>query len=135
MISYKETKEIFGTDLKKLYSSVQWFAYTNDMKVLRKAINNSLAMVTAWDDNKLIGLVRVVGDGYTIIYFQDILVHPEYQNQKIGTTLISTILNKYKHVRQKVLLTDEEPVVRKFYEKNGFVSADQGKIVAFYRFS
>ncbi|AFT81678.1 GNAT family N-acetyltransferase [Leuconostoc carnosum] len=106
MISYKETKEISGTDLKKLYSSVQWFAYTNDMKVLRKAINNSLAMVTTWDDNKLIGLVRVVGDGYTIIYFQDILVHPEYQNQKIGITLISIILNKYKHVRQKVLLTE-----------------------------
>lgn len=132
MIHYTESKKISRDDLKNLYSSVEWFAYTNNMEILEKAINNSLAILTAWNDNQLIGLVRVVGDGCTIIYIQDILVHPDYQNTKIGTNLMMKVLNKYKHVRQKVLLTDEEPNVRKFYEKNGFISADQGKLVAFY---
>lgn len=94
-----------------------------------------MCVITAWDDQKLVGLVRVVGDGLTIIYIQDLLVHPNYQNQTIGTTLMTKVLNRYKQVRQRVLLTDDAPDVRKFYEKNGFISADQGGTVAFYNFS
>ena len=41
---------------------------------LKNAINNSLKVLTAWDDEKLVGLIRVIGDGYTIIYIQDILI-------------------------------------------------------------
>jgi len=134
MISYKETKELSNNDLKKLYLSVQWFAYTDDMGTLKQAISNSLAVVSAWDNDKLVGLTRVVGDGSTIIYVQDLLVHPEYQNKRIGTIMLSMILDKYKQVRQKVLLTDDEPIVRNFYENNGFMSADQGNTVAFYKF-
>jgi len=134
MISYKETKELSNNDLKKLYLSVQWFVYTDDMGTLKQAISNSLAVVSAWDNDKLVGLTRVVGDGSTIIYVQDLLVHPEYQNKRIGTIMLSMILDKYKQVRQKVLLTDDEPIVRNFYENNGFISADQGNTVAFYKF-
>ncbi|WP_260169191.1 GNAT family N-acetyltransferase, partial [Leuconostoc lactis] len=72
---------------------------------------------------------------FTIYHIQDLLVHPNYQNQKIGTTLMTKVLNRYKQVRQRVLLTDDAPDVRKFYEKNGFISADQGGTVAFYNFS
>ena len=107
MISYKETKELSNNDLKKLYLSVQWFSYTDDMGTLKQAISNSLAVVSAWDNDKLVGLTRVVGDGSTIIYVQDLLVHPEYQNKRIGTIMLSMILDKYKQVRQKVLLTDD----------------------------
>lgn len=131
MIKYKEMKAITPSDLKNLYNSVQWFAYTRDLNGLERAIR----VIAAWDDQKLVGLVRVVGDGLTIIYIQDLLVQPNYQNQKIGTTLMTTVLNRYKQVRQRVLLTDDAPDVRKFYEKNGFISADQGNIVAFYNFS
>ena len=134
MISYKETKELSNNDLKKLYLSVQWFSYTDDMGTLKQAISNSLAVVSAGDNDKLVGLTRVVGDGSTIIYVQDLLVHPEYQNKRIGTIMLSMILDKYKQVRQKVLLTDDEPIVRNFYENNGFISADQGNTVAFYKF-
>ncbi|WP_195329469.1 GNAT family N-acetyltransferase [Leuconostoc lactis] len=135
MITYKGMKAISPSDLNDLYNSVQWFAYTRDLNDLEQAIRQSLCVITAWDDQKLVGLVRVVGDGLTILYIQDLLVHPNYQHQKIGTTLMTTVLNRYKQVRQRVLLTDDAPDVRKFYEKNGFISADQGGTVAFYNFS
>ncbi|MCT8386956.1 GNAT family N-acetyltransferase [Leuconostoc lactis] len=135
MITYKEMKAITPSDLNDLYNSVQWFAYTRDLNGLEQAIRQSLCVITAWDEQKLVGLVRIVGDGLTIIYIQDLLVQPNYQNQKIGTTLMTTVLNRYKQVRQRVLLTDDAPDVRKFYEKNGFISADQGNTVAFYNFS
>ena len=88
MITYKEMKAISPSDLNDLYNSVQWFAYTRDLNDLEQAIRQSLCVITAWDHQKLVGLVRVVGDGLTILYIQDLLVHPNYQHQKIGTTLI-----------------------------------------------
>lgn len=81
------------------------------------------------------GLVRVVGDGLTIIYIQDILVLKSHQNQGIATHLMTRVLDKFKAVRQKVLLTDEAPDVRHFYEKNGFQSCDSGELVAFAKMS
>lgn len=133
MINYKESTQIDKKDLDYLYSSVGWVAYTDDLDRLKDAIDNSLSVITAWKNNKLIGLIRVIGDGYTIVYIQDILVHPNFQNKNIGTQLMTRILSKYKDVRQKSLLTNEAPDVRHFYEKFGFTSCDKGNSVAFYK--
>lgn len=133
MINYQINQTIAENDLTKLYNSVGWFAYTNTRVNLLAAVANSLMVVSAWADNQLVGLVRVVGDGETIIYIQDILVDPKFQSQQVGTELMNRVLNMYPNVRQKVLLTEEAPDVRHFYEKFGFRSADQGTLVAFYK--
>lgn len=133
MINYQINQTIAKTDLTKLYNSVGWFAYTNTRVNLMAAVANSLMVVSAWADNQLVGLVRVVGDGQTIIFIQDILVDPKFQNQHIGTELMNRVLSQYPAVRQKVLLTEEAPDVRHFYEKFGFKSADQGTLVVFYK--
>ena len=133
MINYKENVQIDKKDLDYLYSSVGWIAYTNDLDNLKNAIDKSLSVITAWDNDKLIGLIRVIGDGYTILYIQDILVHSDFQNKSIGTQLMTKILSKYKDVRQKALLTEDASDVRHFYEKFGFTSCDKGSSVAFYK--
>ncbi|MGQ4573918.1 GNAT family N-acetyltransferase [Leuconostoc pseudomesenteroides] len=133
MINYQINQTIAENDLTKLYNSVGWFAYTNTRVNLLAAVANSLMVVSAWADNQLVGLVRVVGDGETIIFIQDILVDPKFQSQQVGTELMNRVLNMYPNVRQKVLLTEEAPDVRHFYEKSGFRSADQGTLVAFYK--
>ncbi len=133
MIHYKENYQIDKSDLEKLYSSVGWAAYTKNLEVLEKAISHSLHVISAWDEDELVGLIRVIGDGFTIIYIQDILVHPDYQDKKIGTELMTKILDNYPEVRQKVLLTEDAPDVRHFYEKFGFTSCDKGNAVAFYK--
>lgn len=131
MIIYKDIKTIDNDQLEKLYNDVQWTAYTKDMALLHKAFSNSLKVVSAWDGERLVGLIRLVGDGLTIIYIQDLLVLKDYQNAGIATQLMQKIMEDYKEVRQKVLLTEEEPSVRYFYEKSGFQSCDKGSLVAF----
>ncbi len=126
-----EQKHIEQDDLKSLYDDVEWYAYTKDLNQLQQALIRSLNVVSAWEHRKLIGLTRIVGDGLTIVYVQDILVLNEYQNQGIATLMMQYVLEKYKDVRQKVLLTEEAPDVRHFYEKNGFQSCDKGALVAF----
>lgn len=130
-INFNNSKNINREQLGRLYNDVEWYAYTQDLENLQQAIEQSLEVVSAWNEEELVGLIRVVGDGLTIIYIQDILVLNSYQNQGIATQLMQQVLVKYKNVRQKVLLTEEAPDVRHFYEKNGFQSCDKGSLVAF----
>ncbi|MBO0992810.1 GNAT family N-acetyltransferase [Bacillus sp. SD088] len=133
-LHFKYEKNIQIEQLETLYNDVQWYAYTQDLAVLQQAVSQSVDVLTAWDCDELVGMIRVVGDGLTILYIQDILVLNDYQNQGIATQLMQRILQKYRHVRQKVLLTEEAADVRHFYEKNGFESCDQGSLVAFAQF-
>ncbi|KGR84358.1 GNAT family N-acetyltransferase [Lysinibacillus odysseyi] len=133
-ITYKQTKTINLEQVENLYNDVGWTAYTKNMDLLQQALLQSLDVISAWDGDQLVGLIRTVGDGLTILYIQDILVLDAYQNQGIASKLLQMVLQKHETVRQKVLLTEEAPDVRHFYEKNGFESCDKGSVVAFGRF-
>ncbi|QAV71338.1 N-acetyltransferase [Salinibacterium sp. UTAS2018] len=103
-----------------LYAAVQWTAYTLDPDRLMAAIAASLRVVTAWDGIQLVGLARVVGDGLTIVYLQDILVVPEYHRSGIGRELFLRVFQPFGDVRQKLLVTDDEPGQIAFYRAMGF---------------
>lgn len=108
------------SEILKLYESVGWENYTTNPTLLKNAYNNSLKIFGAYDNGKLLGIIRVVGDGYSIIYIQDILVFPEYQRQGIGTALLEMVLKEYKSVYQKTLLTDNTEKTINFYKSLGF---------------
>ncbi|SRR5690554_6279127 len=120
-------------DVLKLYEDVKWHAYTKDPTTLMKAIENSLKVWTVWEKETLIALARVVGDGHTIIYIQDILVLEEFQNKGLGSKLLKIILDEYQSVRQILLLTDNTEKSKQFYKKNGLVSVDTYDAVAFMK--
>ncbi|WP_152656998.1 GNAT family N-acetyltransferase [Oceanobacillus sp. CFH 90083] len=130
-VHYLEIKQLDKQSLKALYADVGWSAYTKDPDKLQQSVANSLYVSTAWHEEELIGLLRAVGDGLSILYIQDILVKKAYQNQGIGSNLMRGVLKRYANVRQTVLLTEEAPNTRRYYEKNGFQSCDQGDAVAF----
>ncbi len=113
-ITYKKDVVPNIEDLRNLYDDANWSSYTNDMTRLLQAINNSLFVMSAWDKNKLVGLVRIIGDGITIIYIQDIIILKSYKRHGIGTYLINSVCKKYESVRQKVLLADDTPETRGF---------------------
>ena len=121
-----ELKEIqYRDEVVSLYTSVGWHAYTSDLKRLEKGFESSLLKIGAFDNDQLIGLIRVVGDGQTVILIQDVLVHPDYQRQGIGSSLIKEVLQRYDHVRQIQLLTDRTPKTQAFYEALGFVELNE----------
>lgn len=119
--------------IMNLYGDVSWTAYTSNPSKLEQAISNSLKVWTAWDDDLLVGLARVVGDSSTIIYIQDILVLQAYQKKGIGSQFLKIILDEYKDIRQIILLTDDTDKTIKFYEKNGFTKVSKYKSVAFMK--
>ena len=112
--NYNE-EEILG-----LYTSVGWTAYTEDPAALRRGYENSLLVLGAYEDGKLAGIIRAVGDGATIVFIQDILVFPEYQRKGVGSALLRAVLDKYAGVRQVELVTDNTEKTVAFYQSMGF---------------
>jgi GNAT superfamily N-acetyltransferase len=111
-----------GDELLALYRDVGWTAYTREPETLVAAVLGSHLVLTARDaQGSLVGLVRTVSDGATIVYVQDVLVAPDHHRSGIGGALLDAVLERYAHVRQTVLTTDTEPGQRAFYESRGFV--------------
>jgi len=106
--------------LTSLYNAVGWSVYTQDPTVLIRAIEGSDFVVEARAKGTLVGLARAISDDTSIVYIQDILVHPDHQGQGLGKRLVQAILQRYDHVRQKVLLTDNRPEQIAFYESLAF---------------
>lgn len=108
-------------EVLNLYDSVGWIAYTKEPERLRRAFENSLTVLGAYEEEKLIGVVRAVGDGETILFIQDLLVHPEFQRRGVGSSLVRELRSRYSHVRQIQLTTDHLPETISFYRSLGFV--------------
>lgn len=132
-IKLKKSNQLPLEQLINSYNSVGWSAYTAQPAILNQAIINSLDVITAWQNQRLIGLIRTVGDGQTILYIQDLLVAPGFQQQGIGTKLMQQVLNKLKNIRQKLLLTENETQTFSFYQKQGFIDTKEVNLVSFYR--
>ena len=116
----KEYKEFKKDEILHLYSEVGWRAYTEDMESLQNGYSNSLLVLAAYDNDELLGIIRAVGDGYTIVFIQDILVYPGKQRQGVGTALLKAVLEHYPDVRQIELATDNTPKTIAFYRSMGF---------------
>ena len=117
IIEYKIYNE---SEILRLYASVGWTAYTDQPEVLRKGFENSMLTFAAYEGDLLLGIIRAVGDGHTIVFVQDILVFPEHQRIGIGSALLQAILDRYSHVRQIELATDNTPKTIAFYKSMGF---------------
>ena len=83
------------------------------------SLENSIYTSSAWDGDNLVGLVRVVGDGVSIVYIQDVLVKSSHKRQGIGTQMVKEVLKAYENVRQVVLITDEKDESNVFYASLG----------------
>ena len=116
----REYRTYNEAEILPLYASVGWTAYTDHPDVLRQGFENSLLTLAAYDGENLLGIIRAVGDGHTIVFVQDILVFPEHQRQGVGSALLQAILDRYSHVRQIELATDNTPKTIAFYKSMGF---------------
>ena len=114
-----------------LYRSVGWSAYYSQPEALERAFSASLCVIGAFVSGELVGLARLVGDGVTAVFFQDILVKPACQRRGIGTRLIAEAFRRFGHVRQFFLMTDDVPDTVGFYQAVGFTPVEKLHIRAF----
>ena len=116
-ITYKDTHKFTSKELEDLFLSVEWSSGHYPEK-LKKAMENFETVYTAWDGDKLIGLICALDDGVMTAYIHYMLVRPEYQGKEIGKTLMEKCKEKYKDYLRIVLVSYNEEAG--FYESCGF---------------
>ena len=120
MITIKKQEIVKLEDVLHLYQAVGWTNYTHQPEMLEKALSHSLAIYVVLDDDTVVGLIRLVGDGFSSVLVQDLIVLPSYQRQGIGSALMKAALEDYKDVYQVQLVTEQTEKNVRFYRSMGF---------------
>ena len=120
MINITKETSVSIDDVLHLYQAVGWTNYTNQPQMLEQSLAHSLAIYLARDGEKIVGLVRLVGDGFSSVFVQDLIVLPSYQRQGIGSDLMKEALGDYKDAYQVQLVTDQTEKTLGFYRSLGF---------------
>lgn len=101
-----------------LFESVHWVSAEYPSR-LYKALMHSSTVFTAWDGDRLVGLLRAVDDSELVAYLHYALVHPDYQGHHIAGTLIEMAKEKYRDYLY-INLMPEESKNAAFYQQFGF---------------
>ena len=120
MITIRRQEIVKLEDVWHLYQAVGWTNYPHQLQMLGKALSHSLAIYLALDGDAVVGLVRLVGYGFSSIFVQDLIVLPSYQRQGIGSALMKKALEDFKDVYQVQLVTEETEKTLGFYRSLGF---------------
>lgn len=116
-------------EFNELFSSVDWG--TRDSEKINKHRAKSDFAVCVYDNEKIIGMARIVGDGsYYTVY--DVVTRKTYQGKGIGKILMTEIIKWYKSIEDDdtYLYLGASYGKEKFYEKFGFKSRPYGHIGA-----
>ncbi len=130
-ITLKDSRDVPRAAVLELYRANEWSSAEKPDQLTR-ALTNSHKLVTAWDgDEKLVGLGNALSDGYLVVYYPHLLVHPEYQGRGIGRMIMARFQEFYGHFHQQVLMADGEAV--EFYRKCGFENAGATRSMWIYQ--
>ncbi|WP_180159220.1 GNAT family N-acetyltransferase [Acinetobacter sp. YH12047] len=117
-------------EVLQLYLVNQWSAVEKP-QLLLKALQHSHSLVTARINGRLVGLGNAISDGYLVVYFPHLLVHPEVQRQGIGRLIIQEMLQRYSGFHQKILVADQHAT--EFYKALGFERAGHTEAMWIYQ--
>ena len=120
MITIRKQEIVKLEDVLHLYQAAGWTNYTNQPQMLEQALSHSLVIYLALDGDAVVGLIRLVGDGFSSVLVQDLIVLPSYQRQGIGRSLMKEALEDYKDAYQVQLVTEQTEKNLGFYRFMGF---------------
>ena len=120
MITIRKQEIVKLEDVLHLYQAVGWTNYTDQSEMLEQALFHSLAIYLALDGDAVVGLIRLVGDGFSSVLVQDLIVLPNYQRQGIGSSLMKEALGNFKEAYQVQLATEQTEKNVGFYRSMGF---------------
>ena len=129
MITLKENiKDV--NEFNLLYDAVGWGSY--DDEITKRALDNTYYSVSIYDEDKIIGYGRLIGDTICFMYIQDVMVLPEYQGKKVGTLIMNKLLDKIHELQEenediRVYLGASKGKAD-FYKQFGFIEREKADL-------
>lgn len=117
MIEIKHTK-ITGKQLAELFVSSGIQRPTEDIDRMQRMLNNANVLLSAWDGQALVGVLRGVSDMSYCAFVSDLAVAREYQRQGIGSNLLKVLHAELGENISIVLLS--APSAMNFYPRLNF---------------
>jgi len=121
-ITISERRDIEPSSILDLYRANKWSSAEKPQELIN-ALRNSHTLFSAWDSDKLVGIGNAISDGYLVVYYPHLLVHPNYHGKGIGQLIMKRMKERYSHFHMQILTADEQAI--NFYKKVGFVRAGQ----------
>ncbi|RZM82042.1 GNAT family N-acetyltransferase [Leptolyngbya iicbica] len=120
MINVSERRDIDIEQILPIYEANGWSS-AQKPQALHQALINSHGLVSAWEGDRLVGIGNAISDGFLVVYYPHLLVHPDYQGQGIGQRIMARLKQRYADMHMHMLVADGEAIA--FYEKCGFTRA------------
>lgn len=117
-IYYCTGRWIAADDLRELFASVGWLSAQYADRLV-KAVQKAGTVISAWQNQRLIGLIEVLDDGELTAYVHYLLVHPQYQHRGIAGHMLDAVKEIYHEYLYLILLSEKESTIP-FYEKYDF---------------
>ena len=122
-ITYTEERNFTPQQAADLFLSVRWVVGKYPDR-LHKALMNSSRVISAWDGDRLVGLIRIMDDSELVCFINYVLVHPEYHGQGIADHLLEMVKEAYKSYLYINVMIGDSKNASSFYEKHGFKLKD-----------
>ncbi|WP_195575240.1 GNAT family N-acetyltransferase [Paenibacillus sp. 1001270B_150601_E10] len=127
-IKYVETKQdITAKDVSRVFEASGIKRPYQDLERMERMIQNADVLITAWHENKMVGLARAITDFSYCCYLSDLAVDKEYQRYGIGRELVKRVKDQIGEESSLILLSS--PIAMEYYPKLGFSKADNAYII------
>ena len=117
-------------EFNNMTEAVGWGRRENG--IVEEALKNTIYSLCVYDEDKLIGYGRIIGDKTIFLYIHDIMVIPEYQGKRIGSGIMNQLLEKieeYKKVNPNIrTYLGASKGKEEFYKKFGFKTREEADL-------
>lgn len=129
MITFSDRRDILIEQILPIYESNGWSS-ARKPQILHQALLNSHTLVSAWDEEKLVGIGNAISDGFLVVYYPHLLVDLDYQGQGIGKQIMEILKKQYEGIHMQMLVAESEAIA--FYQKCGFTKAGKTESMWIY---
>jgi ribosomal protein S18 acetylase RimI-like enzyme len=126
-ILYKSDVTPSTEQIIELYNDAPLSRPTSDSLRIKKMYEQSNLVITAWNEDELIGIARSLTDFCYACYLSDLAVKKNYQKLGIGKELVS--LTKKEIGDQSMLLLLSVETALEYYPKIGMRKVENGFII------
>lgn len=128
LITYSENKILHAPEVAEVFRTSGIKRPYEDLERIQRMIDNADLIISAWDDDKLIGIARALTDYSYCCYLSDLAVDQKYQHQGIGKALVHKLQAVLGEETSLVLLS--APGAVDFYPRIGFEKSERAFVIA-----